>query len=460
MCRIFSLMAALLLMQYSMLANAVPEQITTTAGVADFPDYRIDAGGNLHLVWFDASVDSGAIFYTLQDPAGTVLIPPVQVNTGGSGNANTWPAMAAVGGLIYIVWQNTNDGEVWFMRLNPSLAPLDGSAVLAADIREVEIPLSTSGTALHPRIRGESSGNLHVVWENSGGGPLEYVKIGTDGNLLNGLLAPLAIGGTVPGAGLPDIDVDTNGHAHIVFGNTAAMGNEVYYAMVAGDTSAVLIDATLLSIDDGLRAGSATVNVDSFDNTLYLVYKQAVSAGVLDVEEIFLVRLNPSLDDRNGDAADPLVLKVSEQQITNGEGSLQWHVSSRIGSDKRIHATYIDFDGVACPAAPYTITDAHVTFEGKVIARDTLTTTGATTGCFPQARLAPRSNRIVWPDSNTGIPGTTEIWSNVFSRVQGGSRGFTCSLGGQDRTAWHAGDLWLLLGLLVLLALRRSRRFG
>lgn len=457
MYRIFSLMAALLLMQNSMLANAVPAPLTTTMGVADFPDYRVDAGGNLHLVWHDATVDSGAILYTMQSSNGTELIPPVQVNTGGSGNANTWPAMAAIGGLIYIVWQNTNDGEVWFMRLNPSSAPLDGSAVLASDIREVEMPISTSGTALHPRIRGESSGNLHVVWENSGGGPLAYVKIDTDGNLLNGLLAPLAIGGTVPGAGLPDIDVDTNGHAHIVFGNTATMGNEVYYAMVDGATSAVLINATLLSLDDGLRAGSATVNVDSFDNTLYLVYKQAVTAGFLGVEEIFLVRLNPSLDDRNGDAADPLVLKVSEQQITNGEGLLQWHVSSRIGGDKRIHATYIDFDGVTCPATPYTITDAHITFDGKIIARDTLTTTGVSTGCFPQARLAPARNRIVWPDNSTG---DTEIWSNVFSRVETGSRGFTCSLGGQGRTAWHAGDLWLLLGLFVLLAVRRSRRFG
>ena len=101
-------------------------------GVADFPDYRIDTGGNLHLVWFDASVDSGAIFYTMQNSAGTDAdTDPVQVNTGGSGNANTWPAMAAVGGLIYIVWQNTNDGEVWFMRLNPSLAPLDGSIAVA-----------------------------------------------------------------------------------------------------------------------------------------------------------------------------------------------------------------------------------------------------------------------------------------------------------------------------------------
>jgi hypothetical protein len=458
MYRIFSLMAALLLMQYSMVANAVPAQLTTTMGVADFPDYRIDAGGNLHLVWFDASVDSGAILYTMQSSNGTELIPPVQVNTGGSGNANTWPAISAVGGFIYIVWQKTNDGEVWFMRLNPSLAPLDGSAVLASDIRQVEKSISTGGgsNAVHPRIRGVSGGDMHVVWESTNGGPVEYMKVDTDGFLLNG---PVALGGAASGADLPDVDVDTNGHAHVVFGNNATTAdNEIYYAMIDGTTGLKRIDATLLSTDDGLRAGNVTVNVDTLDNTLYLVFKQALVNAANGAEEIFLARLNPSLDDQDGSAASAAAIKLSESQITNGEGLLQWSVTSRIGLDKRLHATYIDFDSNACPSAtPYTITDAHITFDGKIITRDTLTTTGAATGCFPQARLAPLRNRIVWPDSRTGA---TEIWSNVFSRVETGSRGFTCSLGGQDRTAWRAGDLWLLLGLLVLLAVRRSRRFS
>jgi len=457
MYRIFSLMAALLLMQYSMVANAVPAQLTTTMGVADFPDYRVDAGGNLHLVW----ADSGAIFYTMQNSAGATLIDPVQINdVNVSGNSNTWPAMSTVGGLIYIVWQNTGDGEVWFMRLNPSLGPPDvnNSAVMAATIREVETPISIGGgsNAVHPRIRGVASGDMHVVWESTNGGRVEYVKVDTDGNPLN---ASVTLGGVASGADLPDVDVDTNGHAHIVFGNNATTAdNEIYYAMVDGTTGLKLIDATLLSTDDGLRAGNVTVNVDTLDNTLYLIFKQALVNVVNGGEEIFLARLDPSLDDQDGSAASAAAIKLSELQITSGEGLLQWSVTSRIGLDKRLHATYIDFDSNACPSAtPYTITDAHITFDGKIITRDTLTTTGAATSCFPQARLAPRSNRIVWPDSSTGA---TEIWSNVFSRVETGSRGFTCSLGGQDRTAWRAGDLWLLLGLLVLLAVRRSRRFG
>jgi hypothetical protein len=450
----------LLLLQWPALVCAAPEVLTALGGVADFPDYRTDAGGNLHLVWQDASVDNGEIFYKMLDVSGNDLIPALQVNTGDLNSPNSWPAMSIdANGLVYIVWQDVADQEVWFMRLNPASAPRDGSAVIATDIREVEKRLSTDGgtNAVHPRIRIDGNGDLHVVWESTDGGNVEYTKVNPlDGTPLNG---PLSLGVVASGTGLPDVDVDTAGHAHIVFGsNDGTMTDEIYYAMVDGDPAAptkVRIGATRLSADDDMRAGSATVNVDRFDDTLYIVFKQALMPGItFDVEEIFLARLNPALDAQDGGTADPAI-NLYEKQITNGEGLLQWHVTSRIASDKRIHATYIDFNMGAC-SDPYTITDAHITFTGTVITREVLTTTGSATSCFPQARSAPGLNRIVWPDSTT--PGISEILSSFIVRADAGSSGFSCSLGNPDAVAWRAGELWLLLGLMSLLAVRRARR--
>jgi hypothetical protein len=454
--KILGYLALVLLLQYPASAFAVAEALTSAGSRADFADYRIDSGGNLHLVWDD--VDSAAIMYKMFDSAGDVLIPRMQINAGGTG---TWPAISVdATGLVHVVWHDETDGEVWFLSLNPFLAPLDGMPVALVDIKVVDdVMISSAGgtNALHPRMRIDGNGDLHVVWESDNGGTVDYAKIdpaiGTP--LLNG---PLSLGVVTNGTGLPDVDVDTAGHAHIVFGSDdGTTTDEIYYAMVDGDPAAVptkvRIDPTRLSGNDGLLAGNATVNVDRFDNTLYIVFKQvAINAGP---EEIFLTRLNPSLDAQDGGTADPAVIKLSEQQITNGEGLNQWHVTSRIGSDKRIHATYIDFD---CAAPAYTITDAHITFTGTVVTRQTLTMTGSATSCFPQARSAPGLNRIVWTDSiMAGIP---EIYSSTFSRAEFGDSGFACSLGRRDGTAWQAGELWLLLGLLSLLGVRYLRRRG
>lgn len=445
-----------LLLQWTAVAGAVPVALTNEGGVADFPDYRVDLAGNIHLVWFNEGFDNGAVFYKMVDADGNDLIPALQVNTGGSGSANSWPAIARdAGGLLYVVWQDEADGEVWIMSLNPADAPQDGTPTTTADIVEYEVRLSTDGgtNAVHPRIRIDRNGELHVVWETGGGG-IEYAKV----NPLDGtpLIGPVDLGAPVSTTNdLPDIDVDTNGHAHIVFGS-GGTNDEIYYAMVDGDpltvpAERIRISPTVISADDGMRAGSATVNVDTVDNTLYIVFAQELAGG----EEVFMTKLDPSKDAQDGGSADPAVIKLSEQQITQGEGVFQWFVTSRIGSDKRIHATYIDFDTANC-TAPYPITDAHITFAGAVIIRQDLTSTGSATGCIPQARLAPGSNRIVWPDST--MPAITEILSDTFTRVETGERGFTCSLSNREGAPWRSGELWLLLGFVLLLGGRHFRR--
>jgi hypothetical protein len=449
-------LAGLLLLQYQVIALAAPEVLTDGMGFrADFADYRTDGGGNLHLVWHDKDVEMGAIMYMMFNSAGDILIDRTQVNEIGTGNNNTRPAIEVdATGMLFVVWEDMTAQEVRFMRLDPALrdndpATQDPIKDLTIGINgEVIISAASGDNATHPRIRIDASGDLHVVWESTNGGTVQYVKISDAGGVAPVIGMPVPLGNATIGNSLPDIDIDTNGHAHIVFSNTAAV-DEVYYAMIDGATGAVLIDATPLSDDgDGLLAGSATVNVDLFDNTLYIVFKQ-VTDIIAGTEEIFLARLNPSPGNQ------PAVVKLFEKQITNGEGQLQWHVTSRITSDKRIHATYIDFNEGAC-SDPYTITDAHITFAGTVLLREVLTTTGSATSCFPQARSAPGRNRIVWTDNDTAMG--TEIFASKISRADAGSSGFSCSLGNPHAAAWRAGELWLLLGLLSLLAVRRFRR--
>jgi len=151
----------------------------------------------------------------------------------------------------------------------------------------------------------------------------------------------------------------------------------------------------------------------------------------------------------------PAAIRTDEHQLTSGEGMFRWSVSSHIAGDRRVHATYIDFDQGSCPsAAVYDINDAHITFDGKVVQNSVISSTGSATTCSPQALTAQGDNRIVWTDSSTG---TREIFAVTFSRAEAGSSGFTCSLG-RPATAWQAGDAWLLLLAVLLLGVARRYR--
>lgn len=424
---------------------------------ADFPAFREDVSGNLHLLWQDDTVDSGAILYRMFNSVGDLLIDTTQANDGGTGQPAITPAVDVnVSGQLFVVWHESSDQEVWFMRLNPFLDDLSGDVADLMTIKEIgDIRISAAGgfDAIDPRILVDANGDLHVVWDSSNGGSVQYAKLDADGVVLQG---PLSIGGVSNGSARPDLSLDSGGNVHIVFGNAAATtANEVYYAMIDGTTGAILIDATLLSVDDGLRADSATINVDTFDNTAYVVLAQSLTGAVNGDEEIFMWALDPSLDDQDGSATSAAAIRTDEHQLTSGEGMFRWSVTSRIAGDRRIHATYVDFDQGSCPgAAVYDINDAHITFAGNIVAKSVVSSTGSATTCFPQAKTAPGDNRIVWTDSSTG---TREIFALVFSRADAGSSGFTCSLG-RPANAWQAGDAWLLMLAVMLLGVARRYR--
>jgi len=447
-------------------------QLTDAMSSADFPDYRTGTGGNLYLVWYDASVDSGAIMFKAFNSAGAKLIGDIQVNTGGSGFANTRPVTAIdATNRLFVVWQNMADQEVYFMRLEPLLDDLDPATPASlATIKTVSDLLVSNPAdnlpALHPAVAIDASGNLHIVWESGAGGPVQYLKVDPDGvPLMNGPVSVTQGAGTVgTGNDLPDIAIDTAGNVHIVYTNAGAtQASEVYYAMLDGDlgnagtAGTVLIAPTLLTVDDGLLAGNATVSVDTVDNLVYVVYKQATAAAGNGSEQVYLAALNPALDGQSGIPADPAVIRLHETPITGTPAQFSWQVFSRIGSDRRVHALYMDFDDSACPAATnYTVYNAHVTYDGKIIQVDTLTDTGAALSCNPQARLAPRNSHVVWTDSATG---SLEIFSATFSRADAGSSGyFACSMGRPGAGFTQAGELWLLLAFILVLWRLRARR--
>ncbi len=455
-----NILAGLLVLLAAPALHAVPEQLTDAGNTADFPDVRVDSGGNRHLVWYDADLDNGAIFYRLFNSSGALLIDTTQINDS-TGSAATRPAMELdSSGRIFVVWENTAEGEVYLLRLEPFLDDLDGSTADIGVIKTLDdTRISSDGDgvgAVHPRMTIDDGNGLHVVWEDDCGTDVQYVKLDGDGALLNG---PVLLGGGGSCNDRPDIAVDSADNVHVVFSNTGnTTAEEVYYAKLDGATGDVLIDSTLLTVDDGLLATHATLGVDLDDDKVYVVYGQVTAAGA--GEEIFMAALDHLLDDQDGSSADPAVIRLTETRVSSGTPQFDWRAFGRFGFDRRMHVTYLDFDAAGCQGAgaggPFTVFHSHITTAGSVLARQTLTTTGAVSdACEPEARMAPIGNRLVWAGEDQ-LTGAVEIFSDTFTRVSGGSSGFTCSLG-HAGSAWRAGDLWLLLATLAALGLLRRR---
>jgi hypothetical protein len=402
----------------------------------------------------------------MSDQNGNVLIDTMQINNAGSGGSGTRPALAVdSASRLLVVWQNGVDQEVYYLRLEPYLDDLDGSPADLTIIRtvaDIRISDDLDGlAAVHPRVAVDGNDDLHIVWEDDCGPNVQYVRVdSSDGSWLNG---PELLGGGGSCNDRPDIAVDSANNAHIVFSNTGnTQAEEVYYALINGAAvndavdDSMLIDSTLLTGDDGLRATRATLGVERGDDIAYVVYTASTAAGG---EEIIMAALNPSLDDRDGSSADPAVIRLSETVVSPGNPQFTWRAFSRYGLDRRMHAIYMDFDEATCLGAgaggPYTIFNVHVTTAGRILRRDTLTANGAASAaCDPEARMAPGGNRIVWAESTLTAQ---EIFSDIFDRADAGDSGFTCSLGPAAGSAWRAGDVWLLLACLCALGVWRRR---
>jgi hypothetical protein len=454
---------ALLLQGVCAAVFAAPLQLTSSQTGNQNADYaveRTDASGNIHLVWTqDDTTDGRALYYEMLGSAGAVKIPAIRIDNGGTGGPAAYPSIAIDSTYhVYVVWQSGATPAVYFMRLNPLLEPRNGTPATLSTLKEVDdVVISPAGgdSAVHPRVEIDNQAHLYVVWESECTGPVQYVKLDTSGAQLSS--APVSIGPAGTCNGYPDLALDSDANVHVVFSSAAATAApEVYYAMIDGATDAVLIDATLLTVDDGLLAGSATVSVNLGDNKVYIVYKQETGNGGPGSEEIYIDTLDPSRDARDGSAGDLAVLRTGLSQFTNGEGQYRWHVFSRIGQNRRLNLLYMDFDDAACPAGVYTLQYAQKIYDGAVLERQDLST--SMQSCSAWARLAHYGDRVVWPDITSA--GDQEIFAAKLGRADAGSSGFfACTLHpAGSGTAARAGDLWVLLAGIAALGIRVARR--
>jgi hypothetical protein len=145
--------------------------------------------------------------------------------------------------------------------------------------------------------------------------------------------------GIAVGFGRPDAAVDSAGNIHIVATGSlnpnpasSDSSRDIYYMMVQPDGT-VLIDATKLTTVSARYTGPQIVM--TANDRASVTYKRAGSA-------LMTVLVNPALDNRDGDAADPAVIRILAE-TTVGSSTSVGHLATAIDIDgATVHVVWPD----------------------------------------------------------------------------------------------------------------------
>jgi hypothetical protein len=148
----------------------------------------------------------------------------------------------------------------------------------------------------------------------------------------------------------PDIAVDSKGNVHIVFTvgeqEDSDVGTDIYYTMLDNDGN-TLIDDMRITPDDEYAKKRPAIAVDA-DDKIHIIYKDRKYWMELEnnhVHEIYYTKLDPYLDDRNGDAADEATITlVQDKMISDPFDDYIGACRMAVGPGGQIHVVW-ELDG-------------------------------------------------------------------------------------------------------------------
>jgi hypothetical protein len=176
-----------------------------------------DAGGNIHMVWFDARTGHNEIFY--RSCVGGTWGPEIQLTNDAS--SSEYPAIAVdSGGNIHVVWTDNRDYEwrIYHKKYEGTWGP--------------DEPVSTAGSGRNPSIAAGPGDGFTVVWDDTRDGSSPAIYLRTFDGLAWGPEQKLYR--TSNYSEYPSVAVSRNGNIHVVWRKDMPGADEVHYLRFDG----------------------------------------------------------------------------------------------------------------------------------------------------------------------------------------------------------------------------------
>jgi BNR repeat-like domain len=195
------------------------KRLTFTSGTSWYPTIAVDFSGHIHLFWEDDTPGNLEIYYkTSADGGGTWSTSRRLTWTSG---ASEKPAVAVDSfNNIHVVWHDDTPGndEIYYKKST------DGGTTWSAGIRLTWTP----GNSQDASIAVDASGDIYVVWDDDTPGNDEiYYKKSTDGGFTWPTSSRLTFASG--DSSLPVISVDSSGKVHLIWQDQAPGNLEIYY---------------------------------------------------------------------------------------------------------------------------------------------------------------------------------------------------------------------------------------
>jgi len=400
-------------------------RITDGAVPSDQADMAIDSLGNIHVVWVDDRHDDGdsndEIYYTLLNSGGGTLIDHTRITTDVSRSRR--PAIAVdTRNRAHIAWQDkrlNNTPEIFYTLVDPSAHPQDGSpgddAVLAV-VDDYLLSADDGEKGDTPRLTVDSQDRVHLVWSETDLGEIQYARLEVDETTSAVSVISRAIFSAGQYRWYPahtDIGLDSEENVHVIWldhRDTSAV--EIYYKMLDRATGATLIDETVLTADDGYDAQYPSIGVGP-DDAITVVF----SDYRVGTNEGYMMRIDPSLDDQDGSAAQLSdVLILPETRITPDDGVDSGIPTGTVDAQGNTRVTYFDTweSWYSYPAELHLlVTDSNGdAIEDAALTPDTSAVTNGTDWTRARPATSGITSYVVWTDDRFG---NTEVLLQIIN---------------------------------------------